>query len=495
MRIAFEHSYAALPARFFADVAPTKVRAPRLIRFNRGLAQALALDVDALDADAVAAIFGGNVVVEGARPIALAYAGHQFGNFVPQLGDGRAILLGELLDREGRRVDVQLKGAGPTPFSRRGDGRAAMGPVLREYVLSEAMHALSVPTTRALAAVATGEPVYREEALPGAVITRVAASHVRVGTFEFFSARRDHEGVRLLADHVLARHYPEASAREDRYVALVEAVLARHAALVAAWLSIGFVHGVMNTDNTQIAGETLDYGPCAFLDEYVPMGVFSSIDRQGRYAYGNQPRIAQWNLARFAETLLPLLAQDQGEAIAKAEAALDGFGPLFEAAYLARMRRKLGLAAERAADLALVQELLGLLARARADFTRTFRALGDAADAAGAGADATAAEALSAQLGGAPFDAWAARWRARLAEEGRAPAAVRAAMHAANPAVIARNHLVEAVIRAAVDREDFAPFEALVGELERPFETRAADSPYVQAPRPEERVEQTFCGT
>jgi uncharacterized protein YdiU (UPF0061 family) len=492
MRIAFEHSYAALPARFYADVAPSKVRAPRLIRFNHGLARALALDTDALDglpADAVAAIFGGNVVVDGARPIALAYAGHQFGNFVPQLGDGRAILLGELLDREGRRFDVQLKGAGPTPFSRRGDGRAAMGPVLREYVLSEAMHALSVPTTRALAAVATGESVYREEELPGAVITRVAASHVRVGTFEYFSARRDHEGVQLLADHVLARHYPEANAQPDRYLALLEAVLARHAALVAAWLSIGFVHGVMNTDNTQIAGETLDYGPCAFLDEYEPMGVFSSIDRQGRYAYGNQPRIAQWNLARFAETLLPLLAAEPGEAIAKAEGALDRFGALFESAYLARMRPKLGLAAERAGDLALVQEFLGLLARARGDFTRTFRALGDAT------CDPQAAAALSAELGGASFEIWASRWKARLGEEGREPAAVRATMHATNPAVIARNHLVEAVIRAAVDRGDFAPFDALVGELERPFETRAADSPYVQSPRPEERVEHTFCGT
>jgi uncharacterized protein YdiU (UPF0061 family) len=488
MRIAFEHSYASLPARFYADVAPTKVRAPRLIRLNRGLARALELDADALDASA-AAIFGGNLVVEGARPIALAYAGHPFGNFGPQLGDGRAILLGELLDRDGRRFDVQLKGAGPTPYSRRGDGRAAMGPVLREYVLSEAMHALSVPTTRALAAVATGESVYREEALPGAVITRVAASHVRVGTFEYFAARRDHEGVKLLADHVLARHYPEAAARPDRYLALLEAVLARHAALVAAWLSIGFIHGVMNTDNTQIAGETLDYGPCAFLDEYEPMGVFSSIDRQGRYAYGNQPRIAQWNLARFAETLLPLLAEDQGEAIAHAEAALDRFGGIFEAAYLARMRPKLGLATAREADRELVQDFFALLARARGDFTRSFRALGDAVD------DAPRAAALASELGGASFEVWATRWRARLAEEGRAPAVVRAAMHATNPAVIARNHLVEAVIRAAIDREDFEPFDALVGELERPFETRATDSPFVQPPRPEERVEHTFCGT
>lgn len=495
MRIPFEHSYAALAPRFGVEVAPTQVRAPRLIRLNRALAAELGLDVPALDAPLGAAIFGGNVVVEGARPIALAYAGHQFGHFVPQLGDGRAILLGELVDRGGRRVDVQLKGAGPTPFSRRGDGRAALGPVLREYLLSEAMAALGVPTTRALAAVATGEHVHREQALPGAVITRVAASHVRVGTFQYFAARGDDEGVRLLADHVIARHYPAAQApdeREERYLALLEAVAERQASLVAAWLSIGFVHGVMNTDNTQIAGETLDYGPCAFLDEYDPRAVFSSIDHQGRYAYANQPRVAQWNLARFAETLLPLLARDEQAAIAKAEGALARFGPTFDAAYLARMRRKLGLEGAGAGDLPLVEDLLGLVARAGADFTNTFRALGDSL------VDDQARAALGRTLGEAPFEAWAKRWHARLqvdAPDAPAKPAIRAAMQATNPAVIPRNHLVEAVIRAAVDRDDLAPFEALLRELERPFEARAPGSPFTAPPRPEERVTQTFCGT
>jgi uncharacterized protein YdiU (UPF0061 family) len=502
MRIPFEHTYAALAPRFGAPATPTKVPAPRLIRLNRALAGRLGLDADALDSELGAALFGGNVVAEGARPIALAYAGHQFGHFVPQLGDGRAILLGELRDVGGARFDVQLKGAGPTPFSRRGDGRAALGPVLREYLLSEAMAALGVPTTRALAAVATGAPVFRETALPGAVITRVAASHVRVGTFQFFAARQDHEALRLLADHVIARHYPEVAAAHPsgggdgepdgaRYLALIEAVAARQASLVAAWLSIGFVHGVMNTDNTQIAGETLDYGPCAFLDEYDPGAVFSSIDHQGRYAYANQPRIAQWNLARFAETLLPLLGVDEAAAVAKAEAVLAGFGARFDDAYLARMRRKLGLAEAHDGDLALLEELLGIFARAGVDFTNGFRALS-------ARLVHEEREAPDALPGGAALDAWESHWRARLSREsreGRDLAEVRRAMDATNPAVIPRNHLVEAVIRAAVDRDDFAPFDALLAEVERPFDARPPGSPFTQPPRPEERVTQTFCGT
>ena len=325
----FDNSYARLPERFYARRTPTPVAAPRLIRLNRALAEELGLDPDWLSGPEGLAALAGNGVPEGADPIAAAYAGHQFGQFVPQLGDGRAILLGEVVDRAGRRRDIQLKGAGPTPFSRRGDGRAALGPVLREYLVSEAMAALGIPTTRALAAVATGEPVARETLLPGAVLTRVAASHIRVGTFQFFAARGDVEGLRALADHVVARHYPEASDAANPYRALLEAVVARQAELVARWLLVGFVHGVMNTDNMSVAGETIDYGPCAFLDAYDPRTVYSSIDRTGRYAYGEQPRIALWNLTRLAETLLPLLAADETAAVSAAEAARAGYAPVF----------------------------------------------------------------------------------------------------------------------------------------------------------------------
>src|SRR3954449_5608327 len=338
----FQNTYSALPANFFARVAPTPVAAPRLIKLNRALAVHLGLDPDVLENPEGAEILAGKRLPDGADPIAMAYAGHQFGQFVPQLGDGRAILLGEVIDRDGIRRDIQLKGSGPTPFSRRGDGRAALGPVLREYIVSEAMFALGIPTTRSLAAVTSGERVYRETALPGAVLTRVAASHVRVGTFQYFAARGDLEAVRLLADYVIRRHYPEVAEAGQPYRALLEAVVARQAELIARWLLIGFIHGVMNTDNTAISGETIDYGPCAFMDAYDPATVFSSIDQRGRYAYANQPGIAHWNLARLAETLLALLAPDQNVAIEIAEEVLAAFGPRFEAAYLTGLRRKIG---------------------------------------------------------------------------------------------------------------------------------------------------------
>src|SRR4029078_3550656 len=339
----FQHTYAALPANFFARVAPTPVAAPHLIKLNRPLARHLGLDPALLDSPEGAEILSGKRLPEGADPIAMAYAGHQFGHFVPQLGDGRAILLGEVIDKDGVRRDIQLKGSGPTPFSRRGDGRAALGPVLRAYIVSAAMAKLGVPTTRSLAAVITGESVMRETALPGAVLTRVAASHIRVGTSQFFAARGDTDGVRHLADHVIARHYPDLARAERPYHALLDAVIARQADLVARWLLIGFIHGVMNTDNTSISGETIDYGPCAFLDEYNHAQVFSSIDEMGRYAYGNQPRIALWNLTRLPECLLPLFSDDKDKAIEQAQFALGEFAGQFTSAYQAGLRAKIGL--------------------------------------------------------------------------------------------------------------------------------------------------------
>src|SRR6266513_3477731 len=375
----FQNTYAALTANFFARVAPTPVAAPRLIKLNRPLALQLGLDPDVLDSPEGAEILAGKSVPDGADPIAMAYAGHQFGHFVPQLGDGRAILLGEVIDADGVRRDIQLKGSGPTPFSRRGDGRAALGPVLREYIVSEAMAALGIPTTRSLAAVVTGENVMRETPLPGAVLTRVASSHIRVGTFQYFAARNDTEGVRRLADHVIGRHYPQAANADRPYHALLEAVIARQADLLARWLLVGFIHGVMNTDNTSISGETIDYGPCAFMDHYNPAQVFSSIDEMGRYAYANQPRIALWNLTRLAECLLRLFSDDQDKAIEQAQLGLGDFAEVFNAAYQAGLRRKLGLFTARESDQALAQDLLDAMAKNQADFTLTFRKLSDAA--------------------------------------------------------------------------------------------------------------------
>src|ERR1700712_2025548 len=379
VRFPFDNSYTALPENFFARVAPTPVVAPRLIKLNRPLAVHLGLDPDWLASPEGVEILSGKRVPDGADPIAMAYAGHQFGHFSPQLGDGRAILLGEVIDADGIRRDIQLKGSGPTPFSRRGDGRAALGPVLREYIVSETMAALGIPTTRSLAAVVTGESVMRETPLPGAVLTRVASSHIRVGTFQFFAARGDTEGVRRLADHVIDRHYPYIAKAERRYRALLDAVIARQAELVARWLLVGFIHGVMNTDNTSISGETIDYGPCAFMDAYDPATVFSSIDEQGRYAYGNQPQITLWNLTRFAETLLPLLSDDQEKAIADAQESLGDFAEKFNTAYQAGLRAKLGLFTERDGDPALAQDLLDAMAKNQADFTLTFRRLSEAA--------------------------------------------------------------------------------------------------------------------
>lgn len=487
--LAFDNSYSTLPDRFFARVKPTAVAAPRMIKFNHALATELGVD-PALDSDVGAAIFAGNAVPDGANPISMAYAGHQFGTFVPQLGDGRAILLGEIIDSHSVRRDIQLKGAGRTPYSRGGDGRAAIGPVLREYLVSEAMHALGIPTTRALAAVTTGDDVYRETVLPGAVLTRVAASHIRVGTFQFFAARGDVEGLKALADYTIDRLYPDLKTDANPYLALLRRVAERQASLVARWLGIGFIHGVMNTDNSSISGETIDFGPCAFMDAYDPATVFSSIDRGGRYAYQNQAGIAQWNLARLAETLLPLIDTDGDKALEAANQAVMDFASLFTKAWFEVMRKKLGLSLEEDADGELIQSLLDLLQANEVDFTRAFRALAEAAE----DESAEIFLALFAEPTG-PLQ-WLAAWRVRAAREPMNGPERAAGMRAVNPIYIPRNHLIEEVIRAGVERDDFAPFETLLGVLTRPYDKRA-DVPerYELPAEPQERVLKTFCGT
>lgn len=478
----FSHTYAALPERFYARVPPTPVAVPALIAFNDGLASELGIERNRWPDGELAAICAGNRVPAGALPLAMAYAGHQFGSFVPQLGDGRALLIGEVVDAQGQRRDLQWKGAGPTPFSRRGDGRAALGPVLREYLVSEAMHALGLPTTRALSAITTGEQVLRDDGpLPGGVLIRVAASHVRIGTFEFFAARDDLDGVRALADYAIARHYPQLRDDPDRYFALFEAIAERQCSLVARWMQVGFIHGVMNTDNMTVSGETIDFGPCAFMDEYNPATVYSFIDRRGRYAYGNQPVILQWNLARLAETLLPLLDADEGQAIERATASLQGVAARFDRHWLEGFRCKLGLNAHEDGDHALVTDLLAAMHSEAADFTNTFLALTDAAMD-----DAALPES---------FLAWTHRWRARLAREPGGIENCNATMRRTNPACIPRNHRIEEVIGAAVQDGDFGPFHALHAVLTRPFDLQPDRDAYRRPPLPHERVQNTFCGT
>ena len=484
MLIAFDNSYATLPDRFHALTPPTPVPTPRLVQLNTALADELGLDPAWLASPEGVAMLAGNTVAPGSTPIATAYAGHQFGQFSPQLGDGRAILLGEVVDHLGRRRDIQLKGAGRTRFSRGGDGRAALGPVMREYIVSEAMAALGIPTTRALAFVLTGAPVMREEVLPGAILTRVAASHIRVGTFQFFAARKDVEALRLLADHVIARHYPQAAAADNPALAMLDGVIAAQADLIARWLLVGFIHGVMNTDNSSIAGETIDYGPCAFLDGYDPETVLSAIDTGGRYAYGNQPTIALWNLTRLAEALLPLLAEDTDTAVERAQTALEAFAPRFQAAYDSGIARKLGLPGDSEADTVLGAEFLGLLGAHGADFTLSFRHLSRLQ------AGIASEEPLRAELADDPaLEDWLERWRQR--SKATAPGA----MLAVNPAYIPRNHRIAAAIEAAQERDDFAPFETLMTVLARPFEEREAFAAYETPPQPHERVRRTFCGT
>jgi uncharacterized protein YdiU (UPF0061 family) len=487
----FDNSYAQLPERFFARVPPTPVSEPSLIRLNEHLAFELGLSPERLATPEGIEVLAGNRVPEGAEPLAMAYAGFQFGSWVPQLGDGRAILLGEVIDREGVRRDVQLKGSGRTPFSRSGDGRAALGPVLREYIISEAMAALGIPTTRSLAAVVTGERIRRETYLPGAVLTRVAQSHIRVGTFQFFAGRRDEPGVRVLAEHVIARHYPEAAESDNPILALLGAVIERQAELVARWQLVGFIHGVMNTDNMSIAGETIDYGPCAFMDSYHPDTVYSSIDRRGRYAYGNQPSIAQWNLAGLANALLPLIADDEDTAVELATEMIQSFPTRFAQYHRPGLHRKIGLTEAREGDTELAQDLLARMAENAADFTLTFRRLGDLIDST-----SKSDEWVSGLFEDpAAFDEWAARWRRRLGSETRSPVELQSDMRVVNPAFIPRNHRVEEAIKAAVEQGDFEPFEQLIEVLASPYEGQPSREHYAEPPRPDQIVRETFCGT
>ena len=477
--IPFDNSYVQLPERFFTAQNPTPVTQPGLITVNQSLAEQLGVDLNWLKSAAGFEVFASNAIPPGASPIATVYAGHQFGSWNPQLGDGRAVLLGEVVDTRGQRFDIQLKGAGPTPYSRGGDGRAPLGPVLREYLVSEAMFALGIPTTRSLAAVTTGEPVFREAALPGGVLTRVAKSHIRIGTFEFFAVRQDIDGLRLLADHVINRHYPNAANAENPYLALLESVIGRIAILVSQWQQVGFIHGVMNTDNMLLSGETIDYGPCAFMDGFDPAQVYSAIDRGGRYAYQKQPQIAHWNLMVLAQSLLPLIDTDQAEAVALAKAALDQFPIAFHDHNWKGMAAKLGLTNADQADEQLIRELLELMHNERLDYTLTFRHLSDPAN-----------HRLLPECS-LP---WIEDWQTRAASQAAGKPDY-ALMQSINPSCIPRNHLIEAVITAAIEAGDLAPFHALNKVLQTPYRDLPLDSPFTQPPRPDQIVQNTFCGT
>lgn len=485
----FDNSYARLPERFYARVNPEPALAPGLIQVNDKLARELGLDPDWLASDIGIQTVAGNHIPEGADPIATAYAGHQFGGWSAQLGDGRALLLGEIISPKGERFDVQLKGSGRTPFSRGGDGRAPLGPVLREYLVSESMAALGVPTTRTLSAVTTGDEVYRNGALPGAVLARVAQSHIRIGTVQFFSARGDVEGLRLLLDHVIHRHYPEVAEAESPYLALFAAVIERQAKLVAKWQLLGFIHGVMNTDNVLLSGETIDYGPCAFMDQFDPAAVFSSIDQQGRYAYRNQPSIAHWNLARLGQAMLPILGDDQALALEQAGAILDEFPKRFSLAYHQELKRKLGLASDTEEAVQLGTDLFQLMTEQNTDFTLTFRQLTELANP---GIKPSTSHLFQLPESFAP---WLARWQP-LSGWGSDTAQPRhVAMLQANPIVIPRNHLVEEAIQAAVESSDFQPFHQLLDQVTRPYELDAGANRYAIPPTPDQVVTATFCGT
>lgn len=475
-----ENTYASLPGKFFTEVSPARFRTPRLQILNHNLAEELGLSIPS-ELSEVAAFFSGQTIPPDTRLIAQAYAGHQFGGFT-MLGDGRAILIGEHRTPEGRLVDIQFKGSGPTPYSRGGDGLAAIGPMLREYIISEAMHALGIPTTRSLAVVSTGENVRRERWLPGAVLTRVAASHIRVGTFEYVSAFLDQQDLQALADYSIARHYPELASHPQPYLALLKAVIERQASLIARWQLVGFVHGVMNTDNMTISGETIDYGPCAFLDEYHAETVFSSIDHNGRYAYKNQPLIAQWNLCRFAETLLPLLDADSDKAIVLATDAIKQFTPAFDQYWLSGMRQKLGLQSEQPEDQDIIQALLAGMQQTRADFTCTFQHLSE-----------TGRLQPNDEVDGS-LQQWHSRWTERLSRDGQTPESVGETMRSVNPAVIPRNHRVEEALAAAEDN-DLSPLHDLLAALAHPFDASSTPAKYQQPPPANRPRYRTFCGT
>ncbi|MFT5052947.1 MAG: hypothetical protein ACI8QZ_004385 [Chlamydiales bacterium] len=487
----FDNTFAREMEGFWVQARPAHASAPRMVAFNGALAEELGLEAEWLDSERGARLFAGAELPAGAEPLAQVYAGHQFGGFSRRLGDGRALLLGEVIDRAGARRDIQLKGSGPTTFSRGGDGLAGLGPVLREYLISEGMHALGVPTTRALAAVTTGETVYREEPIPGAVLTRVAASHVRVGTFQYFASQGDQERVRQLADYVLARHdpeLPELLGQEGKYLGLLEAVCERQAYLIARWMQVGFIHGVMNTDNVTISGETIDYGPCAFLDRYAPDTVFSSIDRNGRYAYGRQPQMAFWNLSRFAEALLPILDADADRAVVLATAAVESFVPRYEAHWLNGMRAKLGLGTERDGDEQIVGDFLSALHDGQVDFTLAFRSLAQAVLG-----DRKPLRSLFACAEN--IDAWLERWEERLELESVQATARAKTMQRANPAFIPRNHKVEEALEAAVERSDLGPFQELLEVIRRPFDEQPGREAYSVPAALDAEPYQTFCGT
>jgi uncharacterized protein YdiU (UPF0061 family) len=478
----FDNSYVRLPEFFYARTRPVPVRASNVAILNHALAKSLGLDLRTLSEAQAALLFAGNVLPDGAQPIAQAYAGHQFGNFT-MLGDGRAILLGEHLTPTGERFDIQLKGSGQTRFSRHGDGRAALAPMLREYIISEAMFALKIPTTRSLAVVTTGEPVIRETMLPGAILTRLAASHIRIGTFEYVAEIGDAERIKVLADYVIQRHYPALSEGDNPYLALLNSVIDCQASLVAQWMRVGFIHGVMNTDNMAISGETIDYGPCAFMDEYDPSTVFSSVDHQGRYSYRNQPHAAKWNIARFAETLLPLLHPTQKKAIALAEEAVHAFTERFQDDWLAGMRNKLGLFTKEAEDTQLIETLLTWMQEHHVDYTNSFRSL--------------ASEHLpeDAAFNNADFIAWHSHWQARLSRQSQSMESSFDLMQANNPAIIPRNHRVEEALTAASENGDYLPMQRLLAAMTNPYVDVPEYSEYRTLPTELTRVYKTFCGT
>jgi uncharacterized protein YdiU (UPF0061 family) len=489
--LSFDNSYARLPEQFYTRQLPDPVSAPGLIRINHALSDFLGIDSDWLASETGLAFVAGNYIADGSDPIATVYAGHQFGGWNPQLGDGRAVLLGELIAADGQRYDIQLKGSGRTPYSRGGDGRAPLGPVLREYIVSEAMAVLGVPTSRALAAVTSGEQVFRNGALPGAVLARVAQSHIRIGTIQYFAARKDYASVKTLVDHVIQRHYPQAAQSGNPVRVMLDAVVEKQAGLIARWQSLGFIHGVMNTDNVLLSGETVDYGPCAFLDEFEPAKVFSSIDQGGRYAYRNQPHIAHWNLGVLAQALLPLLADDQEKALASGQSAIDVFPELYQSAYQQCMCKKLGLAGGTEEDASLIRDLLELMHQESSDYTLTFRRLSDLIEQTD---DQSEAVESIFELP-VTFDPWLARWRERLNQDAVACRDKQAGMYAVNPVFIARNHLVEETIVAATERDDFGPFNSLVDLLSEPYTFDRKHLRYALPPRPGQQVLQTFCGT
>ncbi|MBS4030681.1 MAG: YdiU family protein [Clostridiales bacterium] len=478
----FDNSYARLPKSFFTSLNPVTVRSPKLIILNYSLATFLGLNVQALQSKDGVAVLAGNQIPEGALPLAQAYAGHQFGHFT-MLGDGRAVLLGEQITPVGERFDIQLKGSGQTPYSRRGDGRATLGPMLREYIISEAMHALGIATTRSLAVVTTGESVIRETNLPGAILTRVAASHLRVGTFQYVAKWGTIEEIRILADYTLQRHFPEVDATLNRYLALLQEVIKRQAGLIAKWQLVGFIHGVMNTDNMALSGETIDYGPCAFMDAYDPATVFSSIDAQGRYAYGNQPSIAGWNLARFAETLLPLLHEDEAQAVKLAQDAISEFPELYHRNWLAGMRAKLGIFNEEVQDESLIDGLLRMMEEGHADYTNTFRAL------------TFETPEDTTLFGTTEFTQWHELWQARLGRQQEPKASSYQLMRNSNPAIIPRNHRVETALEAAVEQGDYSVMEQLLHVLSSPYTHSPEQADYCALPAPSTRPYRTFCGT